>query len=53
MEKELVIDTTGWVKIHCDKCNLDNYYGPEYAKEVMQCFGCMPLCDPPKEGDAA
>lgn len=23
------------------------------TKEVAQCFGCMPLCDPPKDGDAA
>jgi len=42
-EKQLEINTSGWVEIYCDKCNTTNSYDPEYAKTVPQCFGCMPL----------
>lgn len=36
----------GFVKIYCDKCGTDNYYDPEYAKTVTQCFGCSPTAPP-------
>lgn len=38
----------GWVKIACDKCGKDNWYEPEFAKTVTQCFGCMPCGGMPK-----
>lgn len=32
----------GFVRVHCDKCGQENYYDPEFAKTMTQCFGCMP-----------
>lgn len=40
LHDELVVDTSGWVRIHCDKCGQSNYYDPEFAKTVTECFGC-------------
>jgi len=41
-------EANGFVNIHCDKCGQDNFYEPEFAKTVTQCFGCMPVGGIPK-----
>ena len=33
----------GFIKIHCDKCGQDNYYAPDIANTITQCFGCTPV----------
>lgn len=45
-DKQLKIDTTGWVEISCDKCGQVCLYDPSVVDQITQCFGCMPVTTP-------
>ena len=45
-EQVLDIDTSGWIKITCDKCGTTSSYNVKSIDDIKQCFGCMPLRNP-------
>lgn len=45
-DKQLDIDTTGWLEMTCDKCGTTSAYNVKSIDDIKQCFGCMPLTDP-------
>lgn len=46
MTDELVIETSGWIEVSCDKCGTTSCYAPAFYKPETPCFGCMPVTSP-------
>jgi len=51
MEKELIIDDTGWERVTCEKCGTTTVFHPDFPSEQQVCMECSPMALPKLEDE--